>query len=395
MPNQSVFQAAKPNGKNLISLLLCLLLIVTLVPPAPVSAYNTFSDIVDIAEQYVSDTNDDGSLFLSSFDESAYVEWSLAFILYCAANASINLLTSNVIPSSMDATHTANWFKEKDLWTPASEEYVPQRGDIVFFRYGESNSGRLSNHTGIVHHTDSANDVFVIEGCSLSEDTPAAEGVWMHEYTEENENLGYIIGYASPQYPSMDQMLSYTRGDTGYSENAKAIYDFLVSEMGMSHAAACGALGNIRRESGCVPDKVEYACSWENGGGYGLIQWTNTNANGRTSYEGVLLSPEDEFYPQSGLRRTNLVNYCVTHGLDFRSLSGQLAFLQWEMGYYSTYRDGITYMKNCANTQEGTVRACGIWLQFIEGVGGPDSALYQSELPMRAQFAQDYWYSLA
>lgn len=45
------------------------------------------------------------------------------------------------------------------------------------------------------------------------------------------------------------------------------IYDFCISK-GMSHAAACGVLGNIRQESGFNPEKVQYG----GGPGRGLFQ---------------------------------------------------------------------------------------------------------------------------
>lgn len=135
----------------------------------------------------------------------------------------------------------------------------------------------------------------------------------------------------------------------------------------MTPAAACGALGNMGVESGYIPNIVEYGWTWESGGGFGLIQWTNTSTHGRR-YEGTLLSPGDTFYYQDGLRRTNLVNYCVINGLDYNSLYGQLCFLQEEMSHYPSYSSAIARMNECAHSLEGAKEACRIWLVNIEGI---------------------------
>ena len=97
------------------------------------------------------------------------------------------------------------------------------------------------------------------------------------------------------------------------ASNKDTIYYFILNELGLNRAAACGILANIEKESGFRPDLQEYGYTWEEGAGYGICQWTN--------------------YPRTASygRRTNLVNWCSSNGYDYRSLNGQLYFLKHEV----------------------------------------------------------------
>ena len=59
------------------------------------------------------------------------------------------------------------------------------------------------------------------------------------------------------------------------ASNEQAIYDFLINNMGLNTAAACGVLANIEKESNFRNDVIEGGYTWESGGGYGICQWTN------------------------------------------------------------------------------------------------------------------------
>ena len=97
------------------------------------------------------------------------------------------------------------------------------------------------------------------------------------------------------------------------AENERYIYNYLINTMGLNTAAAAGILANIAVESKFNPDLQEYGYTWEQGCGYGICQWTNYP---RASGKG---------------RRTNLVNWCKSLGLEKSSLDGQLSFLQNEL----------------------------------------------------------------
>ena len=83
--------------------------------------------------------------------------------------------------------------------------------------------------------------------------------------------------------------------------NEQMIYEYLVNDLGLNTAAACGVLANIEKESGFRPDLMEKGYTWDQGAGYGICQWTNYP---RTSGTG---------------RRTNLVNWCSSNGYDYKS----------------------------------------------------------------------------
>ena len=88
-----------------------------------------------------------------------------------------------------------------------------------------------------------------------------------------------------------------------YSATQKANAEFLYryfSARGWTRSAIAGMLGNMTVESYLLPDITEIG----GGGGYGLVQWT----------------------PAS-----KLINWTRANGLDYRTLTGQAARIQYEM----------------------------------------------------------------
>ncbi len=132
-----------------------------------------------------------------------------------------------------------------------------------------------------------------------------------------------------------------------YGNNEEYIFNFLVTEMGLNTAAACGVLANIEKESNFRSDLLEYGYTWNSGGGYGICQWTN--------------------YPRtaSSGRRTNLVNYCNANGYDYTSLIGQLYFLKYELE--TTYYNSVyARLQQVSNTAEGAYNAGYRWCYSFE-----------------------------
>lgn len=125
-----------------------------------------------------------------------------------------------------------------------------------------------------------------------------------------------------------------------------AIYNYLTKTMGLNTAAACGILANIQCESDFIADVIEHGYTWDSGGGYGICQWTN--------------------YPRTAPtgRRTNLVNYCNQNGYDYRTLQGQLHYLEYELK--KDYSETWNYLKSAANTADGAYNAGYYWCYYFE-----------------------------
>ena len=153
--------------------------------------------------------------------------------------------------------------------------------------------------------------------------------------------------------------------------NERVIFDFLTEEMGLNTAAACGVLANIEEESGFYSDNMEKGYTWAQGAGYGICQWTN--------------------YPRESTtgRRTELVDWCVSHGYDYKSLSGQLEFLQYELDSNPAFTGSVTEkLRAVPDTAEGAYQAGYCWCYYFEVPEGYDEGV--SEL--RGENAKnDYW----
>ena len=85
------------------------------------------------------------------------------------------------------------------------------------------------------------------------------------------------------------------------STNEEYCYNYLVRNMGLNTAAAAGLLANFEQESNFNP-----TLSGDSGSSYGLCQWNKS-------------------------RKTALINYCTSNGLDYSSLHCQLSYMFYEM----------------------------------------------------------------
>ena len=82
------------------------------------------------------------------------------------------------------------------------------------------------------------------------------------------------------------------------SSNETTIYNFLVNDMNLNTAAACGMLANIYHESGFNPN-----ATGDGGTSYGICQWHDS-------------------------RWIAMKNWCNSNGYDWTSLNGQLHYLK-------------------------------------------------------------------
>lgn len=122
-----------------------------------------------------------------------------------------------------------------------------------------------------------------------------------------------------------------------YEKNIQIIFDFLVDEMGLNSAAACGVLANIEKESTFNPNLYG-----DSGSSYGICQWHNG-------------------------RFENLKSFCDKNGYSWQSLEGQLQFLKYELNTNKTDTGKIIdRLKNVENTAEGAYQAGYDWCYYFE-----------------------------
>ena len=126
-------------------------------------------------------------------------------------------------------------------------------------------------------------------------------------------------------------------GSAAADSTIQQIYNYLVLEMGLTPAAACGVLANIEYES-----DFNYNLTGDNGTSYGICQWHNE-------------------------RLSNMKSYCAKNGYAYNSLDGQLHFLQYEL---ATNKSDTGYildkLKSAANNADGAYKAGYDWCYYFE-----------------------------
>lgn len=310
--------------------------------------------------------------------------WSCTFLSWCAEQC--GFLSSGLFKKTNSCAAMYKYLVNENGFLPykvlnttpmGGTEYTPEAGDILFFLESEDISSCV--HVGIIVKV-AENGIDVVEGnCN--------DQVQKNHYTKNTDMPAALNGYiVHVQYP-------LTFADGGSKEaNAPIIFNFLTTYMNMTAAAACGAIGNMAQESGLIPDKMEYGYSWETGAGYGLIQWTNVSGNTRirTADSTNTISAGQPYREIPGHRRTNLVNWCTANGYDYKTLSGQLFFLKYELGNSSRYTNAISKMNAEPNTLEGAKNCSDIWLRYIEGLP-PSNKYWGSQSPQRKNNTDSFW----
>lgn len=134
----------------------------------------------------------------------------------------------------------------------------------------------------------------------------------------------------------------------------KDIYHFLKNEMGMNDAAACGILANIEKESSFRPNLYG-----DNGTSYGICQWHKS-------------------------RFDALRSFCAEKGYDYKSITGQLFYLKYELekSYPNTLKD----IKGVENTAEGAYYA---GYSFCYNFEKPANRELRSD--QRGTLSKEYW----
>lgn len=111
---------------------------------------------------------------------------------------------------------------------------------------------------------------------------------------------------------------------------------FCVNELGYTPAAACGVIANIYKES-------SFRLSARADGSYGLCQWL-------------------------GERRTELTSWCTNNGFDYTTLTGQLRYMQHELGLQK-YLELDFLLMDLGNTADDAYTAAREWCFKYEQPG--------------------------
>ncbi len=142
------------------------------------------------------------------------------------------------------------------------------------------------------------------------------------------------------------------------NKTVQTIFDFLVDEMGLNSAAACGVLANIEQESNFNPNLYG-----DNGSSYGICQWHNG-------------------------RFDNLKSFCAKNGYSWKTLEGQLYFLKYELEKQeSTTGYILDKIKVVPNSAQGAYQAAYDWCYYFER---PANKTAKSEA-RGTRAKEDYW----
>ena len=120
---------------------------------------------------------------------------------------------------------------------------------------------------------------------------------------------------------------------TGKS-NEETVFNFCRQAMGLNVAASCGVLANIQAESGFNPSALG-----DGGTSFGICQWHAS-------------------------RYTSLRNWCSQNGKDYKTIDGQLRYLQHELE--TGYKSVLQYIQGVPNTAAGAYQAGYRWCLRFE-----------------------------
>lgn len=122
------------------------------------------------------------------------------------------------------------------------------------------------------------------------------------------------------------------------SSNKTTIFKYLTEELGFNSAAACGIMANIEKESSFRSNIIIRDSNGLPSGG--LCMW-------------------------NGGRLNNLKKFCANKGLNYLSIEGQLAYLEYEL-QKEPYKHIYKYLKNVANSSNGAYNAAHYWCYYFE-----------------------------
>ncbi len=143
---------------------------------------------------------------------------------------------------------------------------------------------------------------------------------------ERNGAIGYVRAAVLQKDTATKAEKAVSKANPFPTDSTEyTIFAFLTGEMRLNRAATMGVMANMYFESG-----YKTVINGDGGTSYGLCQW------------------------HAG-RKTNLINYCNEHGLDYNTAEGQLKFLQYELT--NRYTSVDKYIRQVENTADGAYDA--------------------------------------
>ena len=129
------------------------------------------------------------------------------------------------------------------------------------------------------------------------------------------------------------------KGTSLSAKDRQYVWDFLISQLGLTEPQAAAVMGNMMQESGLSCDVV-------NGiGATGICQWLGNRLYGGNGYVG-------------------LIPFAEANGLDYKSVEAQMKYLQWELTHNKYERDRfdafVRSVPTDLNNIDKTIAQCAV-----------------------------------
>lgn len=278
----------------------------------------------ELRDKYIAAAQSNLSLSYTTADDVSQIvsgvvfgeEANTNFMLTCAdASGLTDFGIFNVLPECNMQYHyltEVNGFGYCPLedCVPFGGSFLAEPGDLIFWL---DEDGNAVNFAVIISASSSYFRIVI----SRADGSTASFDVNWANLGTKCTRQGVLVHLI---YPSAEQM----------------VYYFCKNELGYSTAAACGVMANIYKES-------SFRLTARADGSYGLCQWL-------------------------GDRRSELNTWCSQNGLDSATLSGQLKYMQHELGL-SKYLELDFYLMDLGDTEEDAYNAAREWCFKYEQPG--------------------------
>ncbi len=189
--------------KKAISLLLCVILFVcgTFYVFATEKTHEQIADeIIETAREEIGYFGEGSNKFAEwYYGVPSTAAWCAIFISWCANESDV---LGTAIPKKALCSEMMRWFQSKGVYHDAKSDYVPQKGDIIFFD---------TDGSGVTHHVEFvAEDGFITDEngtvyvCCIGGNTSDLDFNGLDHVTERNRALNdaraVVMGYAHPDY---------------------------------------------------------------------------------------------------------------------------------------------------------------------------------------------------
>lgn len=140
----------------------------------------------------------------------------------------------------------------------------------------------------------------------------------------------------SDDWVSPYRLYNYAEHDPG-QKNQRAVYSYLINDMGLTEAGAAAVMANMAHEM------------------YFDTDWEIKDTNGKVS--GGLCA-------WNAGRYTNLQNYCKKKNLDYKSVEGQMSYLEYELSTEPKYKEVYSALKTAKTEEDARAAARLFCIKF-------------------------------